>query len=318
MLFSNNAPPLNQVRIETAEPFVFPWIFRYLGPTRLELLYARLESERAVPNAMVGAWRVNMTPLPFFEFGFARTVQFGGDGRPSLNPIDYLLVLFVSSDDRNSKYQTNQIYSIDGTLRLHDVDRILPLSRDLTLYAEMGVDDTCCESVFWPLKPGYLVGAYFPNLFRRETSELRIEWAQTTSFSYTNGIYRNGYSYEGLSIGHFIGARGQDLYVRISERLRPNLSLVTEFGYAKVGSTNIQQVRSPREEIYYTGAQLTWQPIPALSLFLGYRYQKTENADFVDGKEETNNIVQFGITYSFPVWETGQIGRPSPKAKEGN
>lgn len=318
MLFNNNAPPLDQIRIGMAEPILLPWIFRYLGPFRAELLYARLESNRDHPNAMLGSWRIDMTPLPFFEFGFSRTVQFGGDGRPSLNPIDYLLVLFVSSDDRNSKYDTNQLYSLDGTFRLHDVDRVFPVTRDLVLYAELGVDDTCCNNILWPFKPGYLVGVYFPNFLRRENTELRIEWAATTSFSFTNSIYSNGISFKGYPIAHYIGAKGQDFYGRLTERLLPNLQVGLEGGFAKVGTTNISQVNLPREERWYVGIDSSYQPTKNLSFYVGYRYENRKNVDLATGQNEINHIVQFGITYSFPVWGAGQIGRPSPKAKDRN
>jgi hypothetical protein len=198
MMFSNNAPPLNQVRIGTAEPFYLPWFLKYLGPTRLVLMYARLEANRDHPHAILGAWRVDFSPLSFLELGFARLVQMGGQGRPPMQWYDYLAALVVSSDDPNSKYNTNSAYTLDATNRLHDVDRVFPLSRDLELYAELQVDDTCCENVIWPLKPAYMVGLYLPNLFGRGKSEFRVEWSASTSFTYTNGIYTTGLSFDGI------------------------------------------------------------------------------------------------------------------------
>ncbi|MEK7878343.1 MAG: capsule assembly Wzi family protein, partial [candidate division NC10 bacterium] len=35
VIFSNNAPPLDQVRIGAAEPFLLPWIGQWVGPTKL-------------------------------------------------------------------------------------------------------------------------------------------------------------------------------------------------------------------------------------------------------------------------------------------
>jgi len=309
MLFSNNAPPLNQFRIATAEPIILPWFLKYLGPTRLELMYARLENNRDFPHAMLGAWRVDFSPFPFLELGAARVVQFGGEGRPSFAPLDYLKVLFVGSDNPTSKFDINQIYSLDATLRLHDVDRVIPLSKDLVLYAELGVDDTCCKNVVWPFKPAYLLGLYFPNLLGRDDTELRVEWAATTSFSFTHGIYTDGYSFEGFPIAQYIGAEGQELYIRTAERILPNLQIGTEFGLAKVGSTEVGQLGLPREERRYMGADITYQPSKALSMLLGYRFERTDNKGFVEGQRETNHIVRFEATYNFPVWEKSQFGR---------
>ena len=82
LMFSNNAPPMDQIRIGTAEPIILPWFLKYLGPTRLELMYARLEANRDHPHAVLGSWRVDFSPLQLLELGFARTVQMGGAGRP--------------------------------------------------------------------------------------------------------------------------------------------------------------------------------------------------------------------------------------------
>jgi membrane-associated phospholipid phosphatase len=309
MMFSNNAPPLDQFRIGTAEPIILPWILKYLGPTRLEMLWARLEANRDYPHAILGSWRVDFSPSPLLELGYARTVQMGGQGRPSMSALNYLTALAISKDDPNSKYQTNQLYTVDGTLRLHDVDRVFPLSRDLTLYAEMEVDDTCCKNIVWPLKPGYMVGLYLPNLFGRNDSELRVEWAETTSFSYTHSIYANGFSFEGFPLANYIAARGQELYIRGAERILPNLQIGTEFGYAKVGSTEISQVNLPREERKYAGVDISYRPVPALSMLLGYRYERINNKNFVKDQRETNHIVQLEATYSFPALEKGLVGR---------
>jgi membrane-associated phospholipid phosphatase len=309
LMFSNNAPPMDQVRIGTAEPIILPWFLKYLGPTRLELMYARLEANREFPHAVLGAWRVDFSPSPLLELGAARVVQMGGKGRPTLNPVNYLTALAVSKDDPKSKYNTNQLYTLDATIRLHDVDRVLPLSRDLALYAEMEVDDTCCKNIIWPIYPAYMVGLYLPNLFGRNDTELRVEWAAATRATYTNWIYTTGVSFEGFPLGHYIAARGQDLYIRTAERILPNLQVGTEFGYAKVGSTEIAQLPLPREQRKYVGLDISYQPIPALSLLFGYRYERIDNKDFVAGQRANNHIVRLEATYSFSALEKGLIGR---------
>ncbi len=309
MLFSNNAPPLDQIRIATAEPIILPGFLRYLGPTRFELLYARLEANRDFPHAMLGAWRLDVAPFPFLELGAARVVQFGGQGRPTLGPLDYPLALVISRDDPGNKFNTNQIYSLDATLRLHDVDRVFPLSRDLALYAELGVDDTCCHNVVFPKFPAYLVGLYLPNLFRRHDTDLRVEWAATTRISFNNGVFTTGYSLDGFPLAHYIGTQGQDLYIRSTERILPTLQVGTEFGLAKVGPTEFAKVNVPREKRSFVGVDVSYQPIPPLSMLLGYRYERVDNKDFIAGQRSTNHSLRLEATYSFAPWEKGQFGR---------
>ncbi len=311
LIFSNNAPPLNQVRIGTDEPFFLPWFLRYLGPTRLELMYARLEANRDFPHAMVGAFRANISPLPFLELGFSDAVMFGGSGRPGLTPIDYLLVFFRStSGGVDDKFNTNTLYAWDATLRLHDVDRLFPISRDLTLYGQLGGETTPRLPLRSADRKGisYLVGLHMPNLFRRDSSELRIEWALSSPISFTHSIYHNGFSFEGFPLAHFMGTGGNDLYIRTAERLLPNLQIGTEFGFAKVGSTLFNS-NLPKEERSYVGFDISYRPIPPLDLQLGYRYEQDRNKDFVAGQRETNHIVRLEATYSFAPWESTQFGR---------
>jgi hypothetical protein len=201
-MFSNNAPPLDQFRIGTAEPIILPWIFKYLGPIHVELMYARLEANRDHPHAILGAWRVDFSPSPLLELGFSDAVQFGGEGRPSLSPIDYLRVFFRStSGGVNDRFNTNTLYAADATLRLHDVDRLFPLSRDLTVYGQLGGETTPRLPTRSREGISYLVGLYLPNLFRRNESELRIEWARSSPISFwkphTALLRGNGRSLDG-------------------------------------------------------------------------------------------------------------------------
>jgi hypothetical protein len=86
-----------------------------------------------------------------------------------------------------------------------------------------------------------------------------------------------------------MGAKGQDLYIRGTERILSNLQIGTEFGYAKVGSTEISQVNLPRVEQKYWALDISYRPIPPLSMLLGYRYTQINNQDFVAGQSATIN-----------------------------
>jgi len=93
MTISNNAFPLDQVRLSSAEPFHLPWIFRRLGPMKLSTFIARLDEDRDFPHTMLSGTRISSAPrlsdlFPRFlwrflppgslELGFTRMFQFGG------------------------------------------------------------------------------------------------------------------------------------------------------------------------------------------------------------------------------------------------
>ncbi|MBI5166980.1 MAG: hypothetical protein HY998_04465 [candidate division NC10 bacterium] len=299
MLFSNNAEPLDLVKLSSAEPFPLPWFLKSLGPVKLTFFLARLEKDRDFPRAKLAAWRINFTPSPLIEVGVARVVQFGGKGRPTVKWQDIPKILVESNDKPESKFNTNQIYSIDATLRLRDIGRYVPIARDLEVYGELGVDDTCCEDVFWPLKPAFLVGMYTPNLFQRPNMDFRVEYTLTTSNSFTHGIYSTGYSYKGNPIAHFIGTKGDDLYMRFTRRLDNNWLLGLEADNATVGSTQVGQAFGTKEKRKFAGIDISYRYSKPWSFFAAYRLQRTENIGFVSGKDDTNNVLTLGVTHSF-------------------
>ena len=78
LIFSNNAPPLDQIRIGAAEPFLLPWIGEWVGPTKLLLFLAQLEERRDHKRAKLAGMRGTIAPFSFLELGISRAVQFDG------------------------------------------------------------------------------------------------------------------------------------------------------------------------------------------------------------------------------------------------
>jgi hypothetical protein len=300
MLFSNNARPFDLIKVSAAEPFILPWIFKYLGPLKPTFLLGQLEEQRDFPRTKLSGMRVNFTPTPFLELGFGRAVQFGGEGRPSMEVDDYLRALFgPGSDDPNSPVNTNSLFSVDASLRLSNVSRYLPLFRDLEIYGELGWDDTCCEDIYVPLRPGGLIGIYSPNLFGSAGTELRLEFAATSRIQFTHGIYTTGYSYKGRPIAHFIGTRAEDFYVRVGRWLSPDLLIGVEFDRARIGPVLANAVNLPREKRFAAGIDLSYRFSEALTLFGAYRFSSSDHAGSVPDLDVTNHLLRVEATYVF-------------------
>jgi hypothetical protein len=300
MLFSNNARPFNLIKVGAAEPFVLPWIFKYLGPFKPTFLLGQLEENRDFPHTKLSGIRVDFTPASFLELGFGRAVQFNGDGRPSMGVGDYLRVLFgPGSDDPNSPVNSNSLFEVDFSLRLPNVSRYLPLFRDLEIYGELGWDDTCCEGILIPLKPGGLIGLYTPNLFGSAQTELRIEYAATSRIQFNNSIYTTGYSYKGRPIAHFIGTRAQDFYVRVGRWFGPDVLVGVEFDRARIGLVAQNAVNLPREKRLAAGFDVSYRFSKALTLFAAYQYTSSENAGSVPDLDVSNHLFRVEATYGF-------------------
>ncbi len=302
MLLSNNAAPLDQVRISSAEPFVLPWVLRYLGPIKMVFFLAQLEEERDFPRAKLAGMRLDLSPFPFLELGAARVVQFGGKGRPHLSAAEWPKAIFGGSDsggDPTGKFNNNQILSFDMTWRFPNVERYLFIAKDMQIYGELGVDDTCCNNVLWPLKPGFLAGVYLPGFLGLRGNDLRFEYAQTISRLFTHNVYTTGYSLRGNVLSHFIGTQGEDIYVRATQRLSPDLMIGVEFDQARVGSTQSGRALGTKEVRRSAGIDISYRYTSPLWMFLAYRFERTENKDFVSGTIKDNHLVRLEVTYQF-------------------
>src|SRR2546427_1472399 len=149
LILSNNAAPLDQVRLGSAEPFVLPWIGQWVGPMKALIFLAQLEERRDHPHAKLSGMRLTFAPASFLELGVNRAVLFDGSN-PSL-PLSKYPAAIVNpgfGDVRaRPEERTDNLFGVDAEVRLRNVDRYFLPSRDLRLYGEFYWDDTCGECV---------------------------------------------------------------------------------------------------------------------------------------------------------------------------
>lgn len=309
MTFSNNAFPLDQLRLSSAEPFHLPWLFRYLGPVKASLFLAQLEENRELPHAKVGGWRVEFAPSRYVEIGFNRIFQFGGRGRPTLKPWQFLqLLLDQGSDDPDSSLNVNNVMSLDLTLRFPDVRRYIFVARDLSLYGELGWDDTqdpgfrflfLPTGAIIPRKPGALVGVLLTGFLGDPKLDLRVEYAKTTDIQFSHSRYTSGFTNRGFLLSHFIGTDGSEIFARTSRWISPNLLLGFQLSRAEIGSPIPALLGAPREKRDSFGFDLSYRISDRSSVFLEYDFVRIKDRGFVPGKSGNNNVFRFEYTRSF-------------------
>lgn len=305
LLFSNNAQPLDMVRFST-EAFTPPWIFRYLGPTKLTFMIAELDENRDFPKAKLLAFRINSSPFPFLELGLSPAIQYNGEGQPSVEFWEIPELIWTarssSATVKGSKFgNVNALFSVDATLRLPNINRYIPLGRDLELYGEMGVDDIDKRFFLFviPRKPAFLVGASIQGFLQWPEVDVRIEYAKTSSISFTHGAYTTGFSFKDQPLSHFIGTDGQDVYVRVTRPLGPDLLAGLEAGYAEIGSTHLQALNGPREKRLFSGLDLSYRVFENFSLFGRFRLHRFKDLNFIPGNDQTVPLIILEGTYSF-------------------
>jgi Capsule assembly protein Wzi/PAP2 superfamily len=319
MLFSNNALAMDMIRLRTANQITLPWVFAdLLGPMKFELFFGGLEKERAFyPRSKVTGARIDFAPTPWLEVGAARSIMFDGGGDRADLPWYRYPFVYVHGNKEGTEGDSSagdNRWQIDASIRLADVGKYVPISQDAELYFDLGWDDTCCGTFYVPIFPGGIVGLYLPNLFLSPDTTFRIEFTNTTRIQFTQGTWQDGYQRKGQVISTFVGTKGQDLFVRLTQRLNPQIDVGIEFDWARIGQTQYGLAFGTKEKKLSFGVDVSYQHSPQLSLNFAGRLEWTNNLDFVPGRQEVNQIYTAAVTYAFePTIGTGKRATVPPK-----
>lgn len=313
LLLSNNAAPLDHIRIGAAEPFLLPWIGTWVGPTKVVIFLAQLEQRRDHPYAKLSGMRLAFSPASFLELGASRTVLFDGL-HPNLPLRDYPNAIFNPGygDVRTHPEQrSDSLTGVDADLRLRNVDRYLLPGRDLRLYGEFYWDDTCGECGpstgvgHWfasNLLPkgsttGGVGGLHLRGLFGQDWLDGRFEYARTSPMSFNHDQFASGYWTRGHVISDFIGTNGRDYFARLSARLTSNLMLGLDLDRAVIGSTATRPP-GPDERRTGGGIDVSYRS-GRYSLFAQYLLSDVRNRRFTPGDDGFEHLIRLELTRSF-------------------
>lgn len=309
MSFSGNAFPLDQIRVGSAEPFRLPWILKHLGPMKLNLMVSRLGKDRAVPHAKLAAWRIQLAPFKYFEMGFTRAFQFGGDNRPGLSFGQFMGLLFgQGSDDPSAANNANNVLSLDFTIRWPDAGRYLFIMRDMSLYGELGWDDTqdpgftlgpIPTGSIIPRKPGGLIGTFMTGFLGDPYLDFRFEYAKTSEIQFINQVYQSGWTHNGQTLSHFIGRDGWEFFTRLTRSMTPDLKLGGQVSIARVGNTDLTSANQARMDRKAFAVDMSYRMAKTSTLFMGFEFADLDNAGFKSGKSARDITVRIQFTRSF-------------------
>jgi len=242
MAYSNNAENIYAFHINRAEPLYIPWLSRLTGPFRYEFLVGALRGHTMMPNPAYAGPTLNCTsatsscqpnvinpgdpwvhaekfsfkPTRDLEFGFERTVIWGGRGHEPITLHTFLRSFFsTTATDNAEKFSNRDPGARFGTF---DFTYRLPFARNLlTLYSDMEAHDAP-SPIAKPLHGTFRPGLYlsrFPGIPRLD---MRVEAADTDSsypesiggrYQYWEGIQRQGYTNQGQLFGDWMGREGK-------------------------------------------------------------------------------------------------------------
>lgn len=212
MAWSNNAENIYSFRINRVEPLSIPYVSKLLGPVRYDFFYGSLKGH-SVPNSpYVHAEMFSFRPTVNFEFGFQRTVIFGGEGHAPVTLHTFLKGFFdIADTTQGEKYSRN-----DPGARYSDFNFSyrLPFVRK---YATLYVDSIAHDDVTPPSAPrraAYRTGIYLSQIPGVRKMDLRVEAVTTDppvlrslggSFNYFEIVQLQGYTNKGYIMGDWIG-----------------------------------------------------------------------------------------------------------------
>jgi hypothetical protein len=288
MAYSNNAENIYSFRINRVEPLHIPLLSRLTGPFRYDFLVGKLRGHTYMPNPAYVAnpstsvanvinpgdpWvhieKFSFRPTENLEFGFERTVIWGGEGHAPITfrtfAKSFISMSSPSSSSKNGRDDPGARFSA------FDFSYRLPFVRKwLTLYADSEVHDDVSPADA-PRRAAYRPGIYLSHVPGIPRLDLRVEAASTDpsssdhptppqgpsypshygQFMYYEGIQKQGYTNQGQLFGDWIGREDKGGQAWVTWHLSGNEWLQVALRNQKAtkyfipGSTNPTYTGSP-------------------------------------------------------------------------
>ncbi|MDR3775080.1 MAG: capsule assembly Wzi family protein [Terracidiphilus sp.] len=273
MAYSNDAEDVYAFHINRIEPLHIPLLSYVTGPFRYEFLVGSLKGHVYPNHPWVHVEKISFRPTQDLEFGFERTVIWGGANHEPVNLHSFLRSFFsLTAPQGNVKDSRGDPGARFGAF---DFSYRLPFVRKwLTLYADSEVHDDV-SPIDAPRRASYRPGIYLSHVPGVPKLDLRVEAASTDPshsnaasqfghFMYWESIQRQGYTNKGQMFGDWIGreAKGGQAWltyhisgnewVQVGAR---NQKVTTYFipGGATLNDINFQLVKRIGKDIELNG-----------------------------------------------------------------
>ena len=212
MAYSNNADNIYSFRINRIEPLHIPLLSRLTGPFRYDFMGGPLKGHSYPISPWMHAEKISFRPTENLEFGFQRTIIWGGLGHEPVNIKSFLRGFFsVTAPQGNVKQSTTDP---GARFSAFDFSYRLPFVRNwFTLYCDSEIHDDISPADA-PRHAAWRPGIFLSHLPGVPGLDLRVEGISTDPptprsqkgfFIYWEGIQRQGYTNAGQLIGDWIG-----------------------------------------------------------------------------------------------------------------
>ncbi|HEX5037049.1 MAG TPA: capsule assembly Wzi family protein [bacterium] len=313
LMFSNNARPLDMIKLTSSAPFYHPWIFRYLGPSKYTFFIANLGPESSFKNSFLYGFRVAIRPVSFLELGFDHSIILGGDGAPALDwfdPIGEFFFVRRGGLSGTGSQVADHRFGADWRLRI-------PPLRNTEWYFETLWDDFGRQSVATNItqQMAFVTGIYVPRLNSEGNSDLRLEFSHIPPILYRHSFWTSGFTLNRLMLGNELGPDSDRARLTFRHDFRPGHVLTLETAYGNMdGDTYTQTLSSkgqadrvvkvtdgPTEHRWVFQGGFLWEVRRDVTLNLLAGYEHVWNLGFVLNHNVDNFMGGFSVSYK-PGW----------------
>ncbi|HWW96821.1 MAG TPA: capsule assembly Wzi family protein [Edaphobacter sp.] len=222
MAWSNNAENVYAFQVNRVEPLKIPLVSKVLGPVRYDFFVGSVKGHTHLNSPWEHSAMFSFRPTDNFEFGFERTVIWGGEGHAPVTLHTFLKSFFSISDST----QAVKLSRDDPGARYSDFNfsyRLPYVRKYATFYVDsIAHDDVTPISA--PRRAAYRTGLYISQIPGVRKLDFRVEAVTTDpgvarsfggQFNYWEVIQKEGYTNKGFILGDWIGreAKGGQAWI---------------------------------------------------------------------------------------------------------
>ena len=269
MGWSNNAPDIYSFRINRVEPLYVPGLSRLVGLFRYDFMVGTLKGH-AFPNApWIHMEKISMKVTPDLEFGFVRSVIWGGEGHVPITVGTFLRSFFsVTAPPPSIKFSRQ-----DPGARFSTFDFLWRVPWDnhlVTLYTDSFAHDNVFP-VSNPYRSGLRPGFYIARLPKLPRWDFRAEGSTTNPHDPESnqgrlllweGVQVQGYTNKGYILGDWIGREATGGQAWLTWHLKPDQQIQFQYRTAKVAQDFVPRGTTQHD----VSAEFVLRPLHALEV----------------------------------------------------
>ncbi len=239
-IYSNNAENIYAFQIDRTEPLYVPLLSKITGPFRYQFFVGSLKGHVDPRDPWMHVEKISFKPTGNLEFGFTRSVIWGGKGHVPITIGSFFHSFFsfqnVSDAEKFSRNDPGARFGgFDFSYRLPFVRNWLTLYTDSFIHDDVSPADAPRHAA---VRPGLYL-SHFPKL---PSLDLRVEAASTDpstrrsaggSYLYTEVIQKQGYTNKGFIIGDNIGRESKGGQAWLTYHFSPSEQLQFSYRNAK-------------------------------------------------------------------------------------